>query len=245
MSGGCQNRRVNSIERAPRLTEQATELLRRAIITGDLAAGERYSATELGARMGVSRTPIREAAIELSRLGLVEVEPNKGIRILPTSAGALVRSFEVRLMLEVPLTKKATLRADDEGRARVGAAFEEFRAAAETGEAAPTLAADLAFHTALLALADNATAASLVAQQRNLVLHTGVETVPTSRTAMECFEDHRDIFDAFTAGDADAAAAAMQRHIVGTARLLVAQEARKRPAFDAVDLHDALAWLIG
>lgn len=235
---------MNTIERGRSLNVQATELLRRAIVTGDLKPGERYSATQLGERIGVSRTPVREAVLELSRLGLVDVEPNRGIRIRSTSIEALLRGFEIRLMLEVPLTKKATLRQDSVGRELVRAAFADFGAAADSGDAQATLAADLRFHSALLTVADNPKASDLVHQQRSMVLHTGVETVPTSRTPIECFEDHRDIYDAFLARDDEGAAAAMRRHIVNTASLLIEQETRKRPDFGRIDLHAALAWLI-
>lgn len=85
------------------MTGRVLDQLRAAITSGELEAGRLYSAAALGEQLGVSRTPIREASHELARLGLVEIERNRGIRIVATSVEALLQGFEVRLMLEVPL----------------------------------------------------------------------------------------------------------------------------------------------
>ena len=215
------------------LAEQAFEEIRRAILAGDLEPGRIYTASELGERIGVSRTPVREALLELSRGGLVEIVKNRGMRVIQTSLEDLLQGFEVRLMLEVPLVRRATELQTETSRAEVIAAFERFAMAADNGAADGVLRADRDFHGTLLSGSGNAKAVALLQDQRNLVLAGGTATVPLSRSAHECFEDHRAIYDAYLARDAVGAGSAMAQHISNTARMLISQEEEKRAGFGA------------
>lgn len=234
---------MESISRPPSLSELATERLRRAIMTGQLEVGERYSATELGEEIGVSRTPIREAAQELARIGMVEVERNRGIRILPTSIDSLLEGFEVRLMLEVPLARRAAMVRSEADIERLRECYERFREAAEAEDADATLHVDRDLHTLLLRIAGNARASRLLHDQRSMVLRTGVGTVPRSRTARECYEDHADLVRAVVDGDAEAAGRAMNRHILNTADLLIRQETAEDGEFAREGAIRRLDWL--
>jgi DNA-binding GntR family transcriptional regulator len=166
------------------------------------------------------------------------------MRVVTTSIESLLQGFEVRLMLEVPLARRATELKTAATAGDVRAAYERFRAAADAGDADATLRADRDFHRTLLSGSGNAKAVALLQEQRNLVLMGGVGTVPSSRSTVECFDDHLDIYTAFDAGNVDAIGSAMSRHISGTARMLIAQESRSRPEFGPVDAAERLAWLI-
>lgn len=225
------------------MTDQAFEQLRKAIVSGDLKPGQLYTAGQLGEQIGVSRTPIREALLELSRLGMVEIEKNRGMRVVTTGIEGLFQGFEVRLMLEVPLARRATELQDDTTLTAVKTVFEQFRQAAATDDAEATLRADRDFHRTLLLGSRNIKAVGILQEQRNLVLMGGVGTVPTSRSALECFEDHLDIYDAFIHGDVEGVGQAMTRHITHTAQMLITQETRSRPEFAEVDAAERLDWL--
>lgn len=234
---------MSIVNRGPTLTQQTTERLRQAIIDGELPSGSLHSATALGGWLGVSRTPVREATAELARVGLVSIEPNRGIRILETDIDSLIDGFELRMIIEVPLARKAALSDAAEARKNLDDHFAQFRIAAETDDPEATLRADRDFHSAVLEMAGNARAAEVLHEQRNIVLQTGVGTVPISRSCQECFSDHVDIFEAIMAREPDAAAVAMRRHIFNTAEILISQETRRRPEFGARDLHTRLAWI--
>lgn len=236
---------MSIVNRGPTLTQQTTERLRQAIIAGELPARSLHSATALGEWLGVSRTPVREATAELARLGLVAIEPNRGIRVLETNIESLIDGFELRLIIEVPLARKAALSPDERARANLDAQFAKFKEAARTSDSEATLRADRDFHSAVLEMAGNARATEVLREQRNIVLQTGVGTVPASRSCQDCFDDHIDVFDAIMAADPDAAALAMHRHICNTAALLIKQETRQRPEFGEQDLQARLSWLTG
>lgn len=235
---------MQHVERPQTLTEQATESLKNAILAGDLVPGQLYTAGELGKQLNVSRTPIREALQELARRGLVEIEKNRGMRVRSTSVESLMEVFQVRLMLEVPLARRAVELATPEFVDDVEAAYESFRVAAEGGDPDAVLRADRDFHRALLAGAGNDRARTVLQEQRDFVLSTGMGTVPHSRTALECFEDHADIMGAVRNRDVEAVGRAVARHISHTAKMLIRQETRSRPEFAAVDADAAIDWLL-
>ncbi|MEU6843487.1 GntR family transcriptional regulator [Streptomyces sp. NPDC046716] len=134
---------------------QVLEALRAALLSGELAPGEVYSAPVLGERFGVSATPVREAMQLLAREGAVEVVPNRGFRVAERSARELAELAEVRALIEVPVVLRLA-RAVPVGRwASLRGAAEETVAAAACGDVARYAEVDRAFHRALLGLGGN------------------------------------------------------------------------------------------
>ena len=81
-------------------TQQAQERLRDLIFDGDLAAGTDHLETELADRLGLSRTPIREALVALEAQGLVDIRPRKGVRIRPVSPSDMAEIYDILTELE-------------------------------------------------------------------------------------------------------------------------------------------------
>jgi DNA-binding GntR family transcriptional regulator len=90
-----------------RASERAVGTLRELILHGDFPAGARLAEVELAERLGVSRTPVREALARLAAEGLVEITPNRGARVTTWSVGELEAVFELRAALEPRLTALA------------------------------------------------------------------------------------------------------------------------------------------
>src|SRR3982751_1113296 len=91
------------------------DLLEEAILEGELKPGERLRAEALAQRFGTSRTPIREALLQLEAHGLVEVEPNRGAVVKTFAPAALRDLYEVRALLEPHAAARAAtrIRAED------------------------------------------------------------------------------------------------------------------------------------
>jgi DNA-binding GntR family transcriptional regulator len=87
--------------------ERALETLREQILGGALSAGARLGEVELAERLGVSRTPVREALSRLSAEGLVELAPNRGARVATWTVAELEGVFALRSLLEPQLTALA------------------------------------------------------------------------------------------------------------------------------------------
>lgn len=202
------------------LATRALEELRSAIVDGRLAPGERFSVAQLAQLLGVSRTPVREALLQLERQGVVRFERNRGVRVLETSAHDVQEVFEMRLLLEVPATRRACARLRDD---ELQALERELAGMAAADEEAPFMAHDARFHELLLAAAGNR---RLITTVRSLRDHVRLEvgtTVGRSRDLDAILGEHRVIMAALRERDAEAAAAAMRDHLRTTARLLIRQ----------------------
>lgn len=235
------NSSMEPVELAQTLTDQILSRLRAAILSGELAPGKQYSASSLAAQFGVSRTPVREALLELERAGMVRIDKNRGVRIIPTALDEVVECFQVRLMLESPAAARAAEMVDDVTFESVQARFDAMQQAADRDDAEATLRADRDFHLELLALAGNRKLVTVLEDLRNLVLARGVATAPNARSCQEVVDDHRDILEAIRVKNPAAAADAMRRHILNTATLLIRREAEDHPEIDPNDLEAKLA----
>ncbi len=182
------------------LAGRALDALPAAIADGRLVAGERYSVAGLAVRFGVSRTPVREALLLLERQGVVRFERNRGVRVLETTAHDLEEVFSLRLLLEVPATRRAC--EGDEG------AF---------------MAHDKRFHEVILRASGNLRLAAFISRLRDVVRHRGASMVGRGRDLGAILAEHVVILEALRARDPAAAAQAMRRHLDETGRLLLAQ----------------------
>jgi DNA-binding GntR family transcriptional regulator len=205
------------------LAMRALEELRIAIVDGRLAPGERFSVAQLAELFGVSRTPVREALLQLERQGVVRFERNRGVRVLETSAHDVQEVFALRLLLEVPATRRACerLRADELD--ALQHELDEMRRCAGTGEEAPFMAHDVRFHATLLTAAGNQRLVATIDSLRDHVRFRVGSTVGRSRDLATILAEHQEIMRCLREVDAAAAAAAMREHLRNTGRLLLQQ----------------------
>lgn len=88
-------------------TQRAVRDLRQMILSGELAAGTDHLETELAEHLGMSRTPVREAALMLESKGLLEMRPRKGVRILPVSPDDMREIYDILTELESLAAERA------------------------------------------------------------------------------------------------------------------------------------------
>lgn len=143
--------------------------LRAALIGGDLAPGQVYSAPALAARFNSSATPVREAMLDLSRDGMVEVVPNTGFRVTEVTRAELDDLAEVRRLLEVPVMGDIAERHSPADVPRIRSLrplVEAMKRAEEAGDMVAYLTADTEFHTTFLALHGNPELVQIVRRAR-------------------------------------------------------------------------------
>jgi DNA-binding GntR family transcriptional regulator len=208
----------------PSRTREVLDIVRASIVDGELAAGSLHSVAELAATLGVSRTPVREALIELASRGMVRFERNRGVRILQTSIHDLQEIFEIRLLLEVPAARRAVVGMRPDAVRALRSHLASMERAAAAGDEGRLWTHDRAFHHALMVASGNRRLADVVDVLRDMVLLRGVTTAGRARSLAAIVAEHRAIFEQVEARDADAAAAALRAHIEHTAELLIAQE---------------------
>jgi DNA-binding GntR family transcriptional regulator len=95
------------------VVDRAYERIREFVLTGEIAPGTRLGQVELAERLGISRTPVREALRRLSAEGLVDFHPNRGFWAADLGLDAVLRRLEVRLILEPGIARLAAERRTD------------------------------------------------------------------------------------------------------------------------------------
>lgn len=203
--------------------------VRELILGGELTAGTRLGETELAERLGVSRTPVREALGRLAAEGLVELVPNRGARVASWSVAELEGVFELRATLEPRLTALAVPRAstaDVEELDRLARAMVEAGAGQDLDALVPL---NRAFHDRLIALADHPALAAALA---------GAVHPPIVLRNFHAYDDaslrrslahHVEIVAAVRAGDPAWARAVMTAHIHNARAVMVRAAQEEHP----------------
>ena len=129
--------------------------LRKAILRGELKPGERLMEIALANRLGVSRTPVREAIRMLEQEGLVIMIPRKGAQVAQITMKDLNDVLEVRLGLEELAMQFACKRITQEEIGEMKQALEEIERLQEAEDVTALAEADVAFHDIIYKATDN------------------------------------------------------------------------------------------
>jgi DNA-binding GntR family transcriptional regulator len=100
--------------RADSVVDLAYRRIRALVLEGEIVPGSRLGQAELAERLGISRTPVREALRRLTGEGLAEFVPNRGFRAAELGLDGVRRRLEVRLLLEPGIARLAAERRNDE-----------------------------------------------------------------------------------------------------------------------------------
>ena len=204
---------IGPLTKAVSLRETVTQILRAAIISGEMAPGEVYSAPVLGARFGVSATPVREAMVDLSREGLVQTVPNKGFRVTAVSEAELDDIAALRMLIEPPTVREVTPLIPQEaipGLRELAQAIVDHAAA---GDLITYTEADRRFHLAILEYSTNQRLVSLVSDLRSQTRLYGLSEMVERDTLAGSAAEHLELVDLVAARDATGAGNLMKRHI--------------------------------
>jgi DNA-binding GntR family transcriptional regulator len=156
------------------LRDQARAIIRARVITGEIAAGQIYSAPTLAEELGVSATPVREAMLDLVSEGLVEAVRNTGFRVAVLTDADLDEILELRLMLEVPAMAALTGRVSPDRLKHFDKAANQIEKAALDGDLAAFLGADREFHMGLLQEHPNRRLVEIIGKLRDQARLTGL-----------------------------------------------------------------------
>lgn len=172
---------------------------------------ERLIEVELCERYGASRGAVRSALIELTALGLVEREANRGARVRPVSLDEAIESAEVRLTLQAMCTKLAARRLTDEDRAELERLIAELRDAVDAGDRARTSAANSEISRRIREASGHATATRIIETlQAQVPLNRYPYQIPDRR--FESMREFEAVVDGVLSGDETVAYDAAMQH---------------------------------
>jgi DNA-binding GntR family transcriptional regulator len=204
---------------APEPTDRSTlpasvaERLRELIIEGELAAGTRLNERALCERLGVSRTPLREAFRLLSAEGLVQIQPNRGAQVVELSEKDVRESFEVMSALEALSGELACRRITDAELAEIRALTYEMLACHARRDLPAYYRLNRAIHERVNQAADNRLLAQVYAtlnlRIQNLRFRLNFDHDQWDTAARE----HAEMVEALAARDSVRMATIMRRHL--------------------------------
>lgn len=187
--------------------------LRQAILTGELKPGERLMEIHLADRLGVSRTPIREAIRKLELEGLVTMIPRKGAQVAKITEKNLKDVLEVRRALDVLTVKLACDRMDEETKAELLKACDEFARVVKKNDTKDITEADVGFHDIILKSTGNDRLIQLVNNLAEQMYRYRLEYIKDSAYHDRLVKEHEAIYQAIIDGDKEKAAKAAVLHI--------------------------------
>jgi DNA-binding GntR family transcriptional regulator len=200
--------------------------LRDAIVTGRLQPNERLVEAELIDLLGVSRTAVRTALVRLAQEGLVVHERNRGARVRYVDETEAVEIVLARAALEALAVRQAAERATPEDVEELRTVLGEMRARLDEADLLGASEENAVLHSKLLELSGNRTVIRLVGGLKSQLVRFQYRTILVPGRSARSFEEHSAIVDAVAAGDADAAEAAMRRHLSHVADALSAPRER-------------------
>jgi DNA-binding GntR family transcriptional regulator len=204
------------------LTHVVLEAIRSAIVNQELPAGARVTEAGLARQLNVSKTPVREALLQLREIGLIEADERRGGRILSPSRSTISDAYEVREALEVFAAGAAATRSDDRSIRRIYRAAERSLRAASAGDLEEFKRFDDEFHRAIASSTSNQRLELSIERSLTLVSALRQRDVPGTAASIECGQAHMRVAAAIRDRDADGAARAMSDHVRFVADLVLA-----------------------
>ncbi|GAA0794781.1 GntR family transcriptional regulator [Clostridium sp. AF19-22AC] len=203
---------VNINEYLP-LRDVVFNTLRQAILRGELKPGERLMEIQLANKLGVSRTPIREAIRKLELEGLVLMIPRKGAEVAEITEKNLRDVLEVRGALEELAIRLACDRIDKEGIENLKQAAKDFEGVLDSEDITRIAEADVAFHDIIYLATDNERLIQLLNNLREQMYRYRVEYLKQKECHSKLLAEHQDMICAIEQGDSDRAADITSQHI--------------------------------
>src|SRR5262245_25235987 len=199
------------------LKEQAYDQLRSLILRGQLAPDTVYSAAHFAERLGVSRTPVREALLQLVTEGFLTVIKQEGYTLRRFTEKEIRELFETRKLIETYVAEQLTGKLSEPDVRQLRAMIKGMASLAEQGDTAGFLDTDRAFHVTLVERLDNRLLASIMENIRAQVSLVSMQAVAAhkGRTA-ETLREHGEIRETLRGKDPKKAVRAVVDHLETT-----------------------------
>lgn len=211
---------INIDEYLP-LREVVFRALRNAIVQGEFQPGERLMEVTIANKLGVSRTPVREAIRMLELEGLVVMIPRKGAEVANITVKDLKDALEVRMAIEALSVRLACKRIDEKGKEELKQVCIAFREAINSKLVPAIVEADEVFHNTIYKLSLNPRLINIAQNLREQVYRYRVEYVKDFSYHDNLVTEHDQITNAILLGDADTAERVMNEHIYNQEQIVI------------------------
>jgi DNA-binding GntR family transcriptional regulator len=197
------------------LADRAYYAIRELIVTLELAPGSVVNERDLMERLGVGRTPVREALRDLAREQLVEVFPRRGIFVSGVEVGDIAGLSEVRLVLESKAARLAAERRNDADRVRTEALLDELSETASGLDERGLIDLDQRIHRHVYRCTHNPFLAATLEEYYVLTLRIWFLALDRVERLDDAIREHHAILDAIRGADPERAEDVMRAHVAG------------------------------
>ena len=197
--------------------------LRQAILTGELKPGERLMEIHLANRLGVSRTPIREAIRKLELEGLVTMIPRRGAEVAQITEKSMKDVLEVRRTLDALSAELACERISPEEEEALKKACQNFEEAVKTKDAKIIAKADVAVHDIIAAATGNQRLIQLINNLAEQMYRYRFEYIKDASQHDRIIQEHRVIYESIAKKDKEAASNMAKTHIDNQEKAVIAR----------------------
>ena len=187
--------------------------LRQAILRGELKPGERLMEIQLANKLGVSRTPIREALRKLELEGLVNMVPRKGAEVADITEKSLRDVLEVRKALEELSVQLACEKITEEEIEELKRVAERFKDTLDDQDVTKIAEADVAFHDVIYTATDNQKLILLLNNLREQMYRYRVEYLKKEEAYPQLIAEHEELIDNSSKENKEEATRIMCEHI--------------------------------
>ena len=187
--------------------------LRRAILMGELEPGERLMELQLTEKLGVSRTPIREAIRKLELEGLVVMVPRKGAAVARITKKDLLDVLEVRCSLEELAVDLACERISEEALQQLEHSMKEFQESFSGEDITIIAERDIQFHDIIFEATNNRRLIQMVSNLQEQMYRYRIEHLKNPDTYSQILQEHEEILFCLQKRKKEEEKAAIRRHI--------------------------------
>ena len=197
--------------------------LRQAILTGELKPGERLMEIHLANRLGVSRTPIREAIRKLELEGLVTMIPRRGAEVAKITEKSMKDVLEVRRTLDALSAELACERISPEEEEALKKACQDFEDAVKTKDTKVIAKADVALHDIIAAATGNQRLIQLINNLAEQMYRYRFEYIKDASQHERIIQEHRIIYESIIKKDKEASSEMAKTHIDNQEKAVIAR----------------------
>lgn len=204
--------KLNTNEYLP-LRDVVFKTLREAILKGDLKPGERLMEIQLAQKLGVSRTPIREAIRMLELEGLTVTVPRKGAEVARMTLKDMEEVLEIRLELDEFAARLASKRMTEEQMEELYLCGQAFAEATKGKNVKEIAEADVRFHDVIYDATFNPRLVTLLNNLREQLYRYRMEYLKNETIYEQLIEEHNQIVEALKARDTERLVQVIHRHV--------------------------------
>ena len=199
-----------AIKQPESLAKMAYEAIRQSILSGQWKIGELYNEKAIAADLGISRTPVREALLELASQDLIIFLPRRGLMINRFTRRDVDEIFEVRKAIELAAVEKIVKTSPPFDLFEIEESLLNQRKAVKQKDYLAFMEADRLFHTSFSELTNNRRIITILENIRDMIHVMGVKALALEGRALEVIEEHQTILEAVKKGNIEEARRTME-----------------------------------